>query len=450
MLRSSLMLGVSCAVVMTAQAQEAPSAPRAQIEASFASLLSGDLVAAKSGFQAALQLAPKDSTEAWLAAQLGALASSLTEADLPKAPFDTAPLRVALGLSLEQKPLEAQIAFLSAASLAPKGSSNRDFAKKLAYIAQLQESGMLSSAALEPTLPGKTEGPTTEENNAAGMFTLIFTGAALGAGAGILADVNLEIGGAAALAVPLLTGVAGGVGGYAYTKVKHKEGYSFERAGAVAVGALLGTAEGLLISTLNDAGLIDKGFGGDVTFVGAVAGTVAGAVVSELRPGDRGDAFLVFSSALWATALAAEGFGLVLPDEGNGLAATLTIGYNLGIAAGVAGALTQPISYRRLRIINGSGVLGTAAGALVGGIIATGADFANVDTTARTVVGGAMAGSLGGLTTGYLLTRKLAPEKEPRADGALRARGFQGMMFGNAQGLRFDDKPMTLNAHFSF
>ena len=417
---------------MTAQAQEAQTSPRAQIESAYASLLSGDLSAAKSGFQKAAEGAAEGSAERWLAEQLGALAASMTEADLPKAPFDTAPLTVALGLSLEQKPLEAQIAFLSAASLSPKGSSNRDFAKRLASIAEAQENGMQASKALDPR--ANSDLPTTEENNAAGMFTMIFTGASLGVGAGVLADVDLEIGGATALAIPLVTGVVGGLGGYAYTKVKHKEGYSFERAGAVAVGALLGTAEGLLISTLNDAALISNGRGGDVTFIGAVAGTVAGAVVSELRPGDRGDAFLMFSTALWTTALAAEGFGLVLPDQGNGLAATLTVGYNLGIVAGVAGALTQPISYRRLRIINGSGVLGTAAGALVGGIIAVGADFANADTSVRTVVGGAMAGSLGGLTTGYLLTRKLAPESpEKRVD---KTPGFQGMMFGNAQGDR--------------
>jgi hypothetical protein len=445
MFRSTLTFGISCAVVMTAQAQEAQTSPRAQIEGAYATLLSGDLQAAKSGFQKAATDAPEGSTERWLAEQLVALTSSLREADLPKAPFDTAPLTVALGLSLEQKPLEAQIAFLSAATLAPKGSSNRDFAKKLARIAEAQENGMQASNALDPIK--RTDIPTTEENNAAGMFTMIFTGASLGVGAGVLADVDLEIAGAAALAIPLVTGVLGGLGGYAYTKVKHKEGYSFERAGAVAVGALLGTAEGILISTLNNAAIIDKGRGGDVTFLGAVAGTVAGAVVSELRPGDRGDAFLMFSTALWTTALAAEGFGLVLPEQGNGLAATLTVGYNLGIVAGVAGALTQPISYRRLRIINGSGVLGTAAGALVGGIIATGADFANADNEVRTVVGGAMVGSLSGLTTGYLLTRKLAPESEKRVEGTP---GFQGMMFGNAQGLRFDDKPMTLNAHFSF
>jgi hypothetical protein len=445
MFHRALTIGLSCTVVMAAQAQEAPSSARVQIESAFSLLLSGDLEGARGGFQEVVASAPQDSTEQWLAAQLAEFTASLREADLPKAPFEVAPLTNALGLSLEQKPLEAQIAFLSVAALSPKGSSNRDFIRKLAAIAQAQESGMMPSKALD--LTPRADVTTTEENNAAGMFTLIFTGASLGVGAGILADVDLEIGGAAALAIPLVTGVAGGLGGYAYTKVKHKEGYSFERAGAVAVGALLGTTEGIFISTLNKAVLLDKGRAGDVTFLGAVAGTVTGAVISELRPGDRGDAFLVFSSALWTTALAAESFGLVLPDQNNGLAATLTVGYNLGIAAGVAGALTQSISYRRLRIINGSGVLGTAGGALVGGIIATGANFANPDNEIRAVVGGAMVGSLGGLAAGYLLTQKLAPGQEKKAENTP---SFQGMMFGSAQGLRFNDKPMTLNAYFAF
>lgn len=447
MLRNPLFLTLPAVVATSAYAQEAPApAPgeaSIQLNAAFSTLLSGDRAAAQLAFEATLSVAPEGSKERWLALQMSQLSRELRQEDLP-ATADRTPLTAAFALCVEGKPLEAQAAFLLAALQYPEGSKERAFAKKLAKIAEAQEDGM-TPPALVPSVGNPYEA-SSEESNSAGAFTMIFTGAALGIGGGVVLGIDLELDAAIALGVPLVTGTLGGAGGYAYTKLRHKGEYSFERAGAVASGALLGLGEAILINLLTEGEIANNGFLEDFLFLGSLGGTLTGVAVSELRPGDRGDAFLVFSTALWATALSAEGFGVSGPEDAANIKFPLVIGYNVGLAGGLIAAHYKPISYRRLRIVNGSGLLGTAAGALIGGIIVAAGD-GNGDAEGQIALGFTMAGSIGGLTTGYLLTKKLAPQPAPQSN---LPKAFQGVSLGVAQGNTPEERPMTFNARFQF
>lgn len=402
--------------------------------------------AAEAQRQAALEAAPAGSLARAFAERLPGAFGQIDAAKLATEGVDPAAFVTAAQYVTEGKGLEAQAAFLGAALLYPEGSQARALARALARAVEDAEAAVASGGAFVPS--ADPERPRdAQENTTAGAFSAVFTGTGLGVAGGILLDANLQIENERALvAVPLLTGIAGGAAGYAYHRVIRKGELDYDSAAPIVVGPLLGLGEGALLTAMvaefgDGAGFIAEN-PGDVIYLGALAGTGVGVALSQLTEANRGDSSTALTSALWGTGFSFFSLGIAGLDNIERVTPALAAGYNLGLAAGaVIGKKYNP-SVRRVAAVNGSGLVGGLIGGLTTSLV-----FLNSENVDQAAFAGVMAGSIGGLALGYKLTGGLP--KESPADKAPRV---QLNSFGptQAQGASLHDRPTAFTASFSF
>jgi hypothetical protein len=269
----------------------------------------------------------------------------------------------------------------------------------------------------ESSLSSKAVGRRTIDE----LVTLYATGAAYGAGVGLSLASLLDAKDVAAFIVPAIVGAGTGIGGVALVDTFGRLRYG--QAQAVASGTLLGLGEALLVDfwhlaweQQSCAGCARQKWDGKA-YVGiglamTTAGAALGGVFGTLLPMTPGRASWVSSMGIWTGALVACVSGAIAADsiKQDVLIPTM-VGYNLGIAGGIFTAGLVSPSIARVRLLD--------LGGIVGGLSAMGLYFAAVNNgtaDANAALGVTGLGIAAGLTTSWLLTMRMTPDR-PNAAG---------------------------------
>ncbi len=247
------------------------------------------------------------------------------------------------------------------------------------------------------------------------IVTLYGTAALYGVGLGlslaVLATPSSGSTSAAAFIIPAIVGAGAGIGGVALADTFAR--FRYGQPQAIASGMLLGLSEGLLFDgwhAINTQGTWGAqayvGIGIATTTLGATLGGVFGAFV----PMTPGRASWVSSAGLSSGGLVACVTGAIGANSINeGVLLAALVGENAGIVTGILTAGLVSPSISRVRLLDLGGLLG---GLTIFGIYAAVASSTAGQTLdANASLGVTGLGIAAGLTTSWLLTRNMAPDR---------------------------------------
>jgi hypothetical protein len=226
-----------------------------------------------------------------------------------------------------------------------------------------------------------------------------FHGAALGAELCVLAGCNE--GTAAARARALTASALAGAGvGIGTSLLATRNGILSGHAVALNSGVMWGAWYGLLTNSATaylSSSEVQRGVG--IMVAGQLAGMGLGAGLYQLLEPTQGDVALTNSFGLWGAAFTVGAFGLYNDfTHPWALSGALMASSTLAAVGGGLLANFEPMSRKRVWVINASGLLGSLAGVGIGYLVSGGTSSAPV------YAGSAMLGAAAGLGMGAWLT----------------------------------------------
>ncbi len=198
--------------------------------------------------------------------------------------------------------------------------------------------------------------------------------------------------------------VGGGVGLTASLLYDSDKGMTPGHAAALNSGTVWGAWQGgALVGILEPDSAPSVGA---ILLVSQLGGLGLGEVIHQTLEPTAGDVSMATSAGFWTGALSL--FGLAANEfdaDSQTTFATILIASDLGLLAGAVASKYYPMTRSRTLVVDAGGILGALVGMGVPFLIQ------NEDSSAVSIFGGAIVGTVAGLSTSYYLTRNWdAPE----------------------------------------